>query len=158
MQLKETEANLALEEIRKELLAEQEKVRTLWEKSELDGRRVAELEGSLETQGSELEELKGKHLKLVENNYLASSDLTGSRRQLEGGFAGIAAASADIMTRMKQFDPATDPPALAPDCQSLPTVAEFISKAAAHIRTLKNKTARRHLNDQNGPVNARRLG
>ena len=58
LQLKETEANLALEEIRKELLAEQEKVRTLWEKSELDGRRVVELEGSLETHGSALEELK----------------------------------------------------------------------------------------------------
>ena len=42
LQLKEMEANLALEEIRKELLAEQEKVRALREKSELDDRRVAE--------------------------------------------------------------------------------------------------------------------
>ena len=50
---------------------------------------------------------------------------------------------------MKQLDPATEPPALAPDCQSLPTVAEFISKAASHIRTLKNKTARWLLNDRN---------
>ena len=50
---------------------------------------------------------------------------------------------------MKQLDPTTDPPTLTPDCQSLPTVAEFISKAAAHIRTLKNKTSRRLLNDRN---------
>ena len=39
---------------------------------------------------------------------------------------------------------------MAPDCKSLPTVAEFISKAAAHIRILKNKTARWLLNDRNG--------
>ena len=83
MQLKETEANLALGEIQKELLAEQENVRTLREKSELDGRRVAELEESLETQRSELEELKGKHLKLAEDHNSTTSDLTKCRRQLE---------------------------------------------------------------------------
>ena len=85
MQLREREASLALEEIRKELLAEQEKVRALREKSELDDRRVAELEGSLETQGSEL---KGKHLKLAEDHYSVSSDLTECRCQLGGWIRG----------------------------------------------------------------------
>ena len=47
---------------------ERESVRALQEKTERNGQRIAELEGSLETRGSELTELKGKHLKLVEDH------------------------------------------------------------------------------------------
>ena len=73
------EANLALEGVQKELLAEQENVLALQEKSERDDQRTAKLEESLETQGAELAELKVKHLKLVEDHYQVSSDLTGCR-------------------------------------------------------------------------------
>ena len=93
--LKETEANQTIEGVKKELLAEWECVRALQEKTERDGQRIAELEGSLETQGGELAELKGKHLKLVEDHYQVSSDLTGCRRHLEEGFASISAVSAE---------------------------------------------------------------
>ena len=51
---------------------------------------------------------------------------------------------------MRQLDPATEPPALALECQSLPIVAEFILKAATHIRILKNKNAHWLINDRNG--------
>ena len=102
--------------------------------------------------------MKEKHLKLVEDHYQVSSDFVEFRRQLEDGFASIAAASADVTTQVKQLDLVTDPPVLAPNCQSLPPVAEFISRVAADIRTYKNKTARWLCNDRNGPASSRRSG
>ena len=50
---------------------------------------------------AELTEQKGKHLKLVEDHYQVSSDFVEFRRQLEDGFASIAAASADVTTQVK---------------------------------------------------------
>ena len=144
------EANLTLEGIKKELLAEREIVCALQEKAERHGQRITELEGSLEMHDAELTELKGKHLELVEDHYQVSSDFVGFRRQLEDGFVSVAAASTDITMRVKQLDLVTDPPVLAPNCQSLPLVAEFISRVAADVRTFKNKTARRLRNDRNG--------
>ena len=85
----------------------------------------------------------------MEDHYQVSSDLTGCRRQLEDGFASIAAASADVTTRVKQLDLATDLPVLAPDCQSPPIVAEFISRVATDNRAFRNKTAHRLRNDRN---------
>ena len=52
--------------------------------------------------------------------------------------------------RVKQLELVTDPAVLAPDCQSLSLVAEFISRVAAGIRAFKNKTARRLRNNRNG--------
>ena len=79
-----------------------------------------------------------------------SSELAKLRHQTEEEFKGVTAASADVVIRVLQLDRAAKLSGLAPACQSLLDVAEFLSKTAASIRSIKNKTVRRLLNDRNG--------
>ena len=111
---------------------------------------MAGLEESLKLQGEELSSLRVKHLKLEEDHSRASTELAELRRRSEEQFKGVAAASADVAMRVQQLDRAADLPGLAPTCQSLPAVAEFLSKAAVTVRSIKNRTARQLRNDQNG--------
>ena len=50
---------------------------------------------------------------------------------------------------MLQLDRHAELSGLAPDCRSLPKVAEFLLKTAASIRSTKNRTACRLHQDQN---------
>ena len=79
-----------------------------------------------------------------------SLELAGIHQQAEDGFKNIIAASADVSTRVRQLDRHADLPELAPDCRSLPEVAEFLKKTAASVRSAKNQTAIRLRTDRNG--------
>ena len=76
-----------------------------------------------------------------------SSELTELRHRTVEEFKGVAAASADVVTRVRQLDRAVELSGLAPTCQSLPDVAELLTKTTVSIRSIKNMTARRLLND-----------
>ena len=94
--------------------------------------------------------LKTRHLELEKDHTRVSSEFAELRRRTEEEFKGVAATSADVVTRVLQLDHTAKFSGLAPTCQSLPDVAEFLSKTTASIRSIKNKTVRRLLNDRNG--------
>ena len=101
LQLKETEAQKAIEDVRKDLLTEQESARALREQAQLDSQKVARLEESLKLREEELSSLKTRHLELEEDHSRASSELAELRRQTEGEFKGVAAARAGVAMRVQ---------------------------------------------------------
>ena len=116
LQLKETEAQKTIEDAEKRFLAEQETARALRERAKLDGQKVAGLEESLKLKEEELSSLKARHLELEKDRSRVSSELTEFRRRAEEGFKGVAAASADVVTRVLQLDRNAELSGLAPAC------------------------------------------
>ena len=126
LELKETEAQKTIEDAEKRFLAEQETALALRERAKLDGQKVAGLEESLKLKEEELSLLKARHLELEKDRSRVSSELTEFSRRAEEGFKGVAAASADVAKRVLQLDRTAELSGLAPACQSLPNMAEFL--------------------------------
>ena len=68
-----------------------------------------------------------------------STELSELRRSNQEGLAKIAEACQEATLRVERLKLGTALPELEPNCQSLPLVAEFITKVAADVRSFNNK-------------------
>ena len=140
-QQKETKARKAAEHGERGLLTEKETTRGLRDQAKLDGQKVSMLEKSSKLKEEELSSLTAKHRELGENHSRVSLELAEVRQQAEDGFKHAIAASTDVAARVCQLERHAELSGLAPDCRSLPEVAEFLLKMVASIRSTKNRTA-----------------